>query len=399
MAVACLAAVLFANPQPPEPRGAGDPPAAATTGPKPKPAPPRDQRAIEAATQLGIAFLTRSQNKDGSWGSARRTKGSDVFAPVPGAHHAFRTATTALCISALIEAGGDDSSVRQAVDRGEQWMLRNLPVLRRADADAIYNVWGHAYAIQALVRLERRQPDSGVKQKLRELIALQIDRLMRYEFVTGGWGYYDFHHRLQKPALMSTSFTTATCLVALYEARAIGIDVPQKPIDRAIEAIKRQRKPDFSYAYSHDLRERPMRDINRPGGSLGRSQACNYALRLWGDEQVTDAVLVTWLDRLFARGMWLDIGRKRPIPHESWFAVAAYFYYYGYYHASLCIEQLPADERSRHLDQLAHTLLPRQEKDGSWWDFPLYDYHQPYGTAFALMSLYRCRDRKSAADR
>ncbi|NQT52944.1 hypothetical protein HQ576_12875, partial [bacterium] len=37
----------------------------------------------------------------------------------------------------------------------------------------------------------------------------------------------------------------------------------------------------------------------------------------------------------------------------------------------------------------AHTLLRLQEKDGSWWDYPFYDYHQPYGTAFALMSLVR----------
>ena len=32
-----------------------------------------------------------------------------------------------------------------------------------------------------------------------------------------------------------------------------------------------------------------------------------------------------------------------------------------------------------------------QEPEGSWWDYPLYDYHKPYGTAFALMSLRRCR--------
>jgi hypothetical protein len=32
-----------------------------------------------------------------------------------------------------------------------------------------------------------------------------------------------------------------------------------------------------------------------------------------------------------------------------------------------------------------------QEKDGSWWDFPMFDYHQQYGTAFALMSLGRTR--------
>jgi hypothetical protein len=38
-----------------------------------------------------------------------------------------------------------------------------------------------------------------------------------------------------------------------------------------------------------------------------------------------------------------------------------------------------------------------QEKDGSWWDFPLYNYHQQYGTAFALMTLGRCRPEKSAS--
>ena len=84
-----------------------------------------------------------------------------------------------------------------------------------------------------------------------------------------------------------------------------------------------------------------MMPINRPGGSLGRSQACNLAMRLWGDQQVTDAVLKTWLDRLFARNLWLDIGRKRPIPHESWFQVAGYFFYFGHYYAALCIELLP----------------------------------------------------------
>ncbi len=153
----------------------------------------------------------------------------------------------------------------------------------------------------------------------------------------------------------------------------------------------RQRNPDFSYLYGEHHKYHPARPINRPGGSLGRSQACTLAMRLWGDGQVTDEVLKTWLDRLFARNLWLDLGRKRPIPHESYFAVAGYFFYYGHYYAALCIEQLPAAERAPYQDHLAHVLLPLQEKDGSWWDFPFYDYHQQYGTAFALMSLKRCK--------
>jgi hypothetical protein len=156
-------------------------------------------------------------------------------------------------------------------------------------------------------------------------------------------------------------------------------------------SMRRQRKPDFTYCYGEYVKYRPMYPVNLPGGSLGRSQACNLAMRLWGDKSVTDAVLLGWLDRLFARNGWLSDGRKRPIPHESWFSVAGYFFYYGHYYASLCIEQLPPARRPEYQDHLARVLLPLQEKDGSWWDFPLYDYHQQYGTAFALMSLGRCR--------
>ena len=44
--------------------------------------------------------------------------------------------------------------------------------------------------------------------------------------------------------------------------------------------------------------------------------------------------MTVWLDRLFARNLWLDMARKRPIPHESHFQVAAYFFYYGHYYAA-----------------------------------------------------------------
>ena len=55
------------------------------------------------------------------------------------------------------------------------------------------------------------------------------------------------------------------------------------------------------------------------------------------------------------------------------------------------IEELPPEARARHQDALARIILAVQDADGSWWDFPLYDYHQQYGTGFALMTLRRCR--------
>jgi hypothetical protein len=282
--------------------------------------------------------------------------------------------------------------VAAAIDRGERWLIERLPHVRRATEDAFYNTWAHAYSIQALAKLHRlRAGDAARQSVLRRLLEGQIQMLVRYECVDGGWAYYDFEAHTQRPSGSTISFVTATVLIAVDEARPTGVSLPEPVVRRAIASILRQQKPDLSYAYGEYLKLRPMMPINRPGGSLGRSQVCNLALRLSGDTSISDDVLSVWLDRLFSRNLWLDLGRKRPIPHESFFQVAAYFFYYGHYYAARCIEQLPAERRKPHRDQLAHVLLRLQESDGSWWDFPMFGYHQQYGTAFALMSLARCR--------
>jgi hypothetical protein len=358
--------------------------------PRPKDVTPPTDEAIGEAISRGVDFLVEDQNADGSWGSPHRTKGLNIYAPVPGSHHGFRSAVTALCVSALIETGDQRPEIQSAIERAEAWLFENLPNVRRATPDVMYNVWSHGYGIQALVRMLARRPtDEARRERIAELIASQYDYLSRYESVDGGWGYYDMRTRSQKPGTDSTSFVNATILIAFHEARQAGFPPPEKLTQRAIDSTERQLKPDFSYLYGEYLKWVPLHPVNRHGGSLGRSQACNLALRLWGNARITDEVMIDCLNRLFSRNLWLDMGRKRPIPHESWFAVAGYFFYYGHYYAALCIEQLPAAERPRLQGQLAFRLLKLQEKDGSWWDYPLYNYHQQYGTAFALMSLRR----------
>ena len=356
--------------------------------PIPAPAPAE----IEATILKGVDFLLKTQHANGAWGAATNTKDLNIYAPVPGAHLAFRAAVTAMCVSALLEVHDARPEVATAIDRGEAWLFENLALVRRASTDTIYNVWTHAYGIQALLRLsEHRKGDAEKQKTIQTLMAEEIDRLQRYESVDGGWGYYDMRAHMQHPTTDSTSFVNAAILVALHEAREAGVELPQKLVDRAIAATKRQRLPDFSYLYGEYLKKKPRMDINRPGGSLGRTQACNVALRMWGDERITDDLQVEWLDRLFARNGWLDIGRKRPIPHESYFSVAGYFYYFGHYYAAYAIQQLPPARRPEFQAHLARLMITHQETDGSWWDYPLYDYHQAYGTAYALMTLTRCR--------
>ncbi len=396
--VPAAASLLLATAAAEEPAPA--PPPLATIGPKPELIEPPADEQIKRSIRRGVEFLLKRQNANGSWGSVNITRPDEVYAPVPGAHHAFRGAVTALCISALIETGGEDAGVQRALDRAEAWLLEHLPSVRRATPDVFYNSWTHAYGIEALVRMLGRKPDDADRRRrILSLIDRQLDMLERYEVVDGGWAYYDFNARTRKPSGSSISFVTAAVLVALNDARRAGVEIPQRLIARATASIRRQRNPDFSYMYGEYLKYQPRHPVNRPAGSLGRSQACNLAMRLWGDRSVTDEVLKTWLDRLFARNGWLDIGRKRPIPHESWFAVAGYFFYFGHYYAARCIEQLPERQRPPFQAHLAKILLDLQEKDGSWWDYPLYDYHRQYGTAMAMMSLRRTETSKPRPDR
>ena len=345
---------------------------------------------IFTAIKKGSSFLKENQNEDGSWGSPHQTKGLNIFAPVPGSHRAFRLAVSALSLNALLHIQSNNPEYKNTITKARDYLLKNLGELRRASPMAIYNVWSHAYGIQALVMLHQTSYGTKIKTRIRDLIVHQISMLAKYESIDGGWGYYDFNAQTKQPSGSSISFVNATVLISLREAKNIGIDVPIKIIEKALDAIRRQRLPDHSYLYGEYLKYRPRRGINRPGGSLGRSHACNLALQIWGEKSITTEIHKLCLDRLIKRNGWLDVARKRPVPHESWFAVAGYFFYYGHLYASLCVEQLPLTERPHYQQKLSKILIPLQEKDGSWWDFPFYNYHRQYGTAMALLSLNQC---------
>ena len=347
---------------------------------------------INRSIEQGVNFLVSHQNKNGSWGNATRTKGLNIYAPVPDAHQAFRTASSALALHGLLECRDQRPATLKAIERGEAWLLKTLPNVRNIDPRATYSIWAHAYSLRALASLYRYHDDPAKREEYRRQAAIQIKRLVRHEDVNKGWGYYDFQHLTAKPSGSIMSFTTATALLAMHDvATAMNIELPATVIKRGVQSIQMQRNPDFSYMYSFSHSWTPRRSINTPAGSLGRSQACNAALRKFGDSEVTDTVIRTWLQRLFDRQGWLDHGRKRPVPHEAPAAVSGYFYFYGHYYASECIPFLPAQEQQKWKQKLSALIISKQEKNGCWWDYPLYNYHYAYGTGYALATLARCR--------
>ena len=348
---------------------------------------------LESAITRGVDFLVQKQNPSGSWGSATKTKGLNVHAPIPGAFHAFRMGSSALALEGLLSSDDRRPATIAAIKKGEDWLFEQLPRLRRAEQVTIYNVWGHAYGLRVLAALHQyHEGDLSKQAALARLAEQQVEMLYRYEFLNGGWGYYDFVAHTQKPSGSPTSFTTATVLLALRDARDnFGIQPNARVIQRALRSLRQQELPDGAFAYSLRGSKSPRRGINRPAGALARTQGCNVALRAFEDQDITDERLIEWLDRLTKRDGFLANARKRPIPHETHFQISGYFYYYGHYYASEAFSLLEEPDRAALREPLARILLEKQEKNGSWWDYPLYDYHQSYGTGYVLTALSRYR--------
>lgn len=366
---------------------------------KPTPTPPVldttpvDPAELERSIAAGVDHLVKTQNKDGSWGNPTLTKQLNIYAPIPGGHHGFKMGASALALAGVVEARDNRPEVLECIEKGERWMLDALPKLRRAEETTTYNNWGHAYGLRALCSLARRPGVTDEKKaEYAKQAQEQAEMLRRYQDVDGGWGYLHFDLTTQRPSGGSTGFMTATVLLALNEANEVfGTTFPEARKEAALRSILIQRTPDFSYVYSMGHRLHPRNKINRPAGSLSRSQVCNAALRVNGEEKITDEVLELCLDRLVKRNGWLDIGRKMPRPHESHFAISGYFYFYGHYYATECVELLPEEDRAEWKDKLAKILIDKQESDGCWWDYPLYEYHYAYGTGYTLVALSRCR--------
>lgn len=347
---------------------------------KPPPHFTRDQ--IDDSIARGVKFLIKDQQPEGFWGTGLETRGTEIYSTIPGSLISFRIGTTSLCIMALREAGET-----KCHDKALEWLLTTQDA-RRDQGDLIYNTWAHIYALQALVEEMPHNPDP----RIRTVAKRQIKDLERYATYQGGWNYYDFDAHTQHPSMGPTSFGTAAGLVALYEAKQAGLEIPKRLQELSYRSLQEMRLPNGVYLYGADYKYIPNLPANRPRGAVGRTQPANYALKLWGWDKLSKKDLRDGLDLFFKDHAFLDMGRKRPLPHKSWYQTSGYYYYFDHYYASRLFEMLDRADKEKYGPLIIASVLPHQEADGSWWDYAMWDFHKPYGTAFAIMTLLRCED-------
>lgn len=354
-------------------------------------APTVDGGSISASLGRGIDWLCLHQNADGSWGSFESARPGEIYLGTVASHRAFKDATSALATMALLPAAErGDADARRALERGVSYLLSTEPSLR-ATGDTFYNVWTHTYLVQAAARVIRSGLLPDRESALRSLLAREVSMLAATQAADGGWGYYDFNHAAAVPSGdMTTSFNTASVLLALRDAEGVGVRYPEARLDDAVAVIERLRLPSGAYVYGTYALFRPAAGFNMVQGSLARSQPCNLALHLFGD-RVSLAEVEAGLDAMRREHRYLQIGQGRPRPHEAYYQNSGYYYLYGHWYAAENAALLESPASGEYAQWLEDVFARIQNPDGSWLDFPLYGYGHPYGTAFAVLALERCR--------
>ncbi|MBM44244.1 MAG: hypothetical protein CMJ36_04440 [Phycisphaerae bacterium] len=339
--------------------------------------------------ERAVQWMIDNQNPDGSWGTIDASRPYQIYLDTQASHDAFGEATSALGVMSLIEPSRTNPAAEAALRLGVKHLLDTPPV-GKATGNTFYDIWTHTYMLSAMCRLVDDERFAGDRDRIAEVLRKELEILKDRQSIDGGWGYYDFAYILEHPSgEQSTSFNTASVLLALDEARDLGFEVDIDMVNDGISTVERMRLPSGAYVYGTYAQYRPQAPYNMVKGSLGRSQPCNLALHEWGRD-ISVGQMATGVETLMRDHHYIEIGRGRKIPHEAYYSTSGYYYFYGHYYAGRVIEELDEPQRTRLATWLRDLLIEVQDAPGSWFDYPLYGYGHSYATAYALLAMQSC---------
>lgn len=338
--------------------------------------------------ERAAGYLLERQKPSGTWGS-RAPESTLELGFALETYYSWQLATQGLCCMALASME-ETPELRAALDSAIDYLCTTRLSKRKSDWDIDY-VWSAVYGFGACVdllgdpRYSRGERAEALTKRGKEFLAL----LEANQALSGGWAYYD-DPPFDRVPTWATSFTTAAVVPYLVKAQdERGWLLPPRMLDRAVKYLRRCALPNGAYSYSLSPTPRitGVESIDLMEGSLGRTQACNWALAQAGDKHITADVLREGLEALFSKHGFLDHVRTRPIPHEGYHANAGYFYFFAHYYAAHAIELLPEAEREEWHARLRPHLVKTQWRNGGMSDFLDTAYLVNASTSFTILAL------------
>ena len=303
----------------------------------------------EEAVARGLEYLARIQQRGGNWG---RLEGFDEK------YGQVATGKTGLALLAFLGAGHTQASntkhsavVARAIDALIAMQDPQTGHFGRSDA------YSHGIATYALAEDLAMTGDARVRAALEPAVRhiLAEQNVQSDPRLSGGWSYYfpDGHVYDKWPR------TAITCwqVMALESARLSGLSVPDATFEAARRFLENAHDEQAgNWRYNHD----PQR-LNSDFSTLPASTpAAMFALSLLGDELSSEAYAP-------ARRYVLERAPSgyRYSGDDDFVLRGAgnlYFWYYG----TLAMFRTGGADWTRWNEAMKRTLLPSQNRDGSW---------------------------------
>jgi len=332
----------------------------------------------EASIELGLQFLARVQQNDGSW----RLQGLESSSRADP-QMASDTAATALAVLAFQGAGYNHIEHKYAavVRNGLDYLVQNQKddgdLFVPLDDESNRSVWLYSHALAALSLCEAY----GMTQDpaLKDPAQRSIDFIVAAQHKErGGWRY--------SPGVGSDTSVTGAMLVAMRSAELAGLNVPNQAYDGVTTWLdSAQASPTQAHLYRYNP-QAPDNDAQRHGRVASPTMtSLGLLMRLYLGWKRDNANMIQGADYL-----------KEHLPALGTNTEPKRDTYYWYY-ATQVMFHMGGDHWKQWHDKLHKLLLDTQVKEGPYagsWNprLPVADRWGPHGgrlyvTALNLLSL------------
>lgn len=315
------------------------------TAPPARPLPKHITPETDEAIKRGLAFLARTQGRDGAW---RNRTGYGTY-PV---------AMSGLAGLALLSAGNTTTQGPYAanVDRATEFILGCatesglIAKLEEADGRPMY---GHGFSMLFLAELYGMTEDADRQARIREVLERGVALTAQSQSPLGGWIY-------TPDGGSDEGSVTITQLQALRACRNAGIAVDKHVIDKALAYLELSFRSDGGIAYR----------ARNPGPSR---------------PPITAAAVCCWYnagdyDNPLAKRA-LEFCREHISPEQT---TLGFYYYAQLYYAQAVYLSGEPKRWDEYFPKMRDVLLRTQHDDGSWLGD---NVGLPYGTALSLTIL------------